>query len=58
MHHVPLAFQQVCGCSNETNEKGDGMMEVRFLYADDLVLYIKLKENLKVMVGHFVEVCK
>ena len=39
-------------------------MEVRerrlpgFLYADDLVLCGKSKEDLRAMVGHFVEVCK
>ena len=28
------------------------------LYADDLVLGSKLEEDLKVVVGHFVEVCR
>ena len=28
------------------------------MYADDLVLYGKLEEDLKVMVGHFVKVCR
>ena len=28
------------------------------MYADDSVLYGKLKEDLRTMVGHFVEVCR
>ena len=28
------------------------------MYADDLVLYSELEENLRVMVGWFVEVCR
>ena len=63
MYHVPLALQRVYGYSDEKAESGDGEegRELRFpclLYADDLVLCVDWEEDLKVMVGRFVEVCR
>ena len=58
-----MAFQCISGCSDERGENGDG--EERrdwrlhgLLYADDLVLRGKSEEDLKAMVGCFVEVCR
>ena len=71
MYHVPFALQLVYGCIDERSESGDGedgderfMEEGRewrlpgLLYADNLVMYGDWKEDLKVMVDHFVEVCR
>ena len=62
MYHVPLAFQCIYGCS-EGGEYGDGKegREWRLpglLYADDLVLCDESEEDLRAMVGRFVEVCR
>ena len=56
-----MALQYVCGCSNERG--GDGEEERKWrlpglLYTDDWVLCGEPEEDLKVMVGHFVEVCR
>ena len=60
-------LQCVYGCSDERGESGDG---VRFqekgrewrlpghMYADDFVLYGEVKEDMNVMLGYFVEVCR
>ena len=58
-----MTFQYIYGFSNERGENGDGKegREWRLpdlLYADDLVLCIELEEDLKVMVGWYVEVCR
>ena len=57
-----MAFQCIYGC-NDGSEDGDGKegREWRLpglLYADDLFLCGELEENLGVMVGWFVEVCR
>ena len=51
------------GCSDERGENGNGKegREWRlpgFLYADDLVLCGESEEDLRAMVGQFVEVCR
>ena len=61
MYHVSLAFQCIYGCGDKSGETGDGEegKEWRLpgiLYADDLVLCGELEEDLKAIVGHFVEV--
>ena len=58
-----MALQCIHGCSGEGGENGDGEegREWRLpglLYAEDLVLCGELEEDLRVMVGHFVEVCR
>ena len=62
MYHVSLALQYVYGCSNEKSENGNGggrdWRLLALLYSDDLVLCSKSEEDLKVMVGHFVEMCR
>ena len=65
MYHVPLAFQCIYRLSLHRDERGEnGEKEGRewrlpdFMYADDLVLCGELKEDLRVIVGHFVEVCR
>ena len=63
MHHVLLALQCVYGSSDEGGENGDGEegREWRLpglLYADDLVLCGESEEDLRAMVGCFVEVCR
>ena len=63
MHHVPLVFQCIYGCSDERNENEYGKegREWRLpglLYVDDLVLCCELEEDLKAMMGRFVEVCR
>ena len=63
MYHVPLAFQCIYGCSDERGENGDGEEGSKwrlpgFLDADDLVLCEESEENLRAMVGHFIEVCR
>ena len=61
VYHVPLALQYIYERSDEESENGDGEegREGRFpgLYADDLVLCGESEEDLRAMVGHFVEVC-
>ena len=60
MYHVPLGFQCIYGCSDEGSDRGEGR-EWRLpglLYADDLVLYGESEEDLRAIVGGFVEVCK
>ena len=66
MHHVPLAFQCMYGPSDERVKMGMGRCGVIFLeegrlpgllYADDLVLCGESEEDLRTMVGWFVEVC-
>ena len=61
MHHVPLAFQSIYGCSEEEGEDEDGKEGRKWilpglLYADDLVLRSESEEDLKAMVRRFVEV--
>ena len=68
MYHVPLALQYMDGVMKEVN-MGMGRRGVSFLkdgrewkspdilYADDLVLCGESKEDLRVMVGRFAEVC-
>ena len=59
MHHVPLAFQYIYGCSDERGEKEGRKWRLSdFLYADDLVLCGESEEYLRVMVGQFIEVCR
>ena len=63
MYHVPVAFQCIYGCIDERD--GNGYGEERkdwrlpgILYADDLALCSESKEDLKVIVRHFVLVCR
>ena len=63
MHHVPLALQYIYGRSDEGGENGDEKegRECRLpglLYADDLFLCGEWKEEPRVMVGRFAEVCR
>ena len=63
MYHVLLAVQYVYGCSDEGGENGDGKKGRGWrlpglLYADDLVLWCELEENLRVMLRYFIEVCR
>ena len=63
MHHVPLAFKCIYGCSDERGEDKDGKegREWRLpglLHADDLVLCGELEEDLRATVGRLVEVCR
>ena len=63
MYYVLLAFQCLCGRSDEEVKVELGRREVRFLedgrewglsgllYADDLVLFGESEEDLRVMVG-------
>ena len=61
MYHVPLPVKCIYECSSEGGKNDDGK-EVRelglpgLLYADDLVLCGKSKEDLRAMVGSFVGV--
>ena len=62
MHHVPLAFLCIYECS-DGGEEGDGKEErewrlLGLLYADDLVLCNESEEDLRVILGWFVEVCR
>ena len=64
MYHVLLALQCIYGYSKEV-KMGKGKKEVGrelilagLLYVNDLVMYGKLKEDLRPMVEHFVEVCR
>ena len=57
MYHVPLAVQCIYGHSDEGGEKEDGEegKEWRLavlLFADDLVLYGELEEDLRVMMEY------
>ena len=71
MYHVLLALQCIYGVMDAVMEKvkkGMGMRRVRFqeeerewrlpglMYADDLILCGESEEDLRAMVGHFVEV--
>ena len=63
MYNVPLAVQCICGWSDEGEEDGEGTecrewRLPRLLYVDDLVLYGESVENLRGMMGRFVEVCR
>ena len=60
MYHAPLAFQCIYGCSDERGESGDGRKWrlPHLLYANDLALCGKLKEDLRALVECFVEVCR
>ena len=58
-----MTFQCIYGCSDEGGEDGNGKdgREWRlpgFLYTDDLVLFGVSEEDLRMMVGCFVEVCR
>ena len=60
MYHIPLALQCIYGCSDEGGENGDGeegreWRLLGILYADYLVLCGEPEEDLRVMVGCFVE---
>ena len=57
MYHVPLTLC-IYGGENGDEEEVRERRLPGFLYADDLVLCGKSKEDLRAMVGHFVEVCK
>ena len=70
MYHVPLDLLCIYGHSDEGVENGDGEKGVRFqeegrewrllvlLYADDLLLCGESEEDLRAIVGHFIEVCR
>ena len=60
MYHVPLAFKCIYGGSDEDGKKGVGEEGKEFrlpglLYADNLVLCSESDEDLKAIVGRFVE---
>ena len=46
------------GCENRVGEEGREWRLSGLLYADYFVLYGKSEEDLLVMVGHFIEVCR
>ena len=63
MYHVSLGFQSTYGWNDEGSEYGVGKEGrewrlPRFLYANDLVLCGESEEDLREMVGQFVEVCR
>ena len=63
MYHVPLAFQCIYGFSDEGggNVDGEEGREWRLpglLYADELALFGESKEDLRALVGRFIEVCR
>ena len=64
MYHVPLAFPCIYECidkkdvTNGGEEEGREWRLPRLLYADDLILYGGSEEDLRAMVGYFVEVCR
>ena len=69
MYHVPFAHLYIEAMMKEVN-MGVGKRVVRFqekervwrlpglLYVDDMVLCGELEEDLRMMVGYFVEVCE
>ena len=69
VYHVPLTFQCIYGQCDEGGENGDGeerstiyekgrgMSLPGLLYADELVLCGESEEDLRSMVGRFIEVC-
>ena len=63
MYYVPLAFQCIYGYSDERGKKNEDGYEGRawklpgLLYTDTLVLCEESEEDLKPMVGRFIEVC-
>ena len=70
MYHVFLSFQCVYGRSDQKDENGDREdgreikeegRETKFpghLHADNLVLCVESEEDLRAIVGSFVEVCR
>ena len=60
MYHIPLTFQCIYVCSdggeNRDKEEGREWRLPGLLYADDLVLFGELEENLRVMVRHLLRV--
>ena len=71
MYHIPLAVQCLYGCSDEGGEDEDGKERSEILgggererrlpgllYTDDLVLCGESEEDLRAMMGRFVEVCR
>ena len=70
MYHVPLAVQCIYGWSNGGGEDGDGKegsepiggwerVEIAWpLYADGLVLCGESEEDLRAIVGRFIEMCR
>ena len=59
MYHVPLALQCIYGHSDKEGENGDEEEGRKWrllglLYADDLVKWGELEEDLRAVVGHFV----
>ena len=63
MHYVSLAFQCIYGCSDEGGEDEEGKEGREWilpglLYVDDLVLCGEWEEDLRAMMGRFVEVCR
>ena len=63
MYHVPLTFQCIYVCSDERDENGEGEDEKEWrlpglLYADGLVLCEESEEDLRAMVGWYVQVCR
>ena len=63
MYYGPLDLQCKYGRNNEGGENvyGEEGREWRLpglLYANDLVLHGELEEDLRAMVGRFVEVCR
>ena len=55
MYHVPLAVQCIYGCNDE-GEDEDGKEERREWILDYMILSSESKEDMRVMVGWFVEV--
>ena len=69
MHNVPLTLRRVYGCNDERSESRDGeneslvsgggkRVDIVWSLVDDLILCGESEEDLKVMVGRFVEVCR
>ena len=64
-HIISLCLEVQCVCSDERGDDGNEIsgggerVEIIYLlYADNLVLCVKLEEGLPVMVGCFIYVCK
>ena len=52
------AWMRCCHLMMKRQKKGRELRLPGLLYEDDLVLCCELKDDLRVMMGHFVEVCR
>ena len=56
VYHIPLAIQYIYGCSDEEDGDGKEWRLPSLLCANDLVLCSESEEDMRVMVGQFLEV--